>query len=519
MISGAPVADRIDPIRSLRADLTAAGYTVDALEALWGEGAADALARGARAPARQALEAVGAGDRMRRAATLARLFLLADAVAVEAAAEALPALGVAGAVGLGLARIHGDLLLARVDLRPYAFSDGRGPGHWWVASDLGELALGRSLPPGHVLGVGGATMTLASLMIPAPGGSVLDLGTGCGILALHASRWAGRVVATDLSPRALDYARFNARLNGVEGIEFRQGNLFDPVGPERFDRIVSNPPFVITPRHADVPSYDYRDGGLVGDDLIHAVVAGAAARLRPGGIAQLLGNWEYASGSDGLERAAGWATEGGPADVWAVERERQSPAEYAETWIRDGGTQPGTAEFDALETAWIADFQRRGVISIGFGYLTVRVPAHGAPALRRLERLTGPTRPSGEHLAAVLTLHDWHVARSDAELAAERLVVASDVTEERHLRPGQDEPSIILLRQGGGFGRARAVDTAVAAFVGACDGELTLEAIAAAIAQLLDADPAQMVAMLIDQARSLLEDAILTPAAPGPWRL
>ena len=189
---------------------------------------------------------------------------------------------------------------ALLDLRPYAFSDARGDGHWWILSDLGEVALGHALGEQHVLGVGGASLTLAGLMVPTPARTVLDLGTGCGIQAMHASRFAERIVATDISERALRLARLNVELNGIDGVEFRLGSLFEPVAGERFDRIVSNPPFVITPRAPGVPEYEYRDGGLVGDAIVEAVMRGAAEHLEPGGIAQLLGNWEVRDDEDGL---------------------------------------------------------------------------------------------------------------------------------------------------------------------------------------------------------------------------
>jgi methylase of polypeptide subunit release factors len=116
-----------------------------------------------------------------------------------------------------------------VDLRPYAFFDTRGAGEWWIASDLGELATGGALRTDHVLGVGGASVTLSGLLLPGPVDTALDLGTGCGIQALHLAREARRVVATDISQRALDLAALNAALNGVESIEFRLGSLFEPV--------------------------------------------------------------------------------------------------------------------------------------------------------------------------------------------------------------------------------------------------------------------------------------------------
>ncbi|MFX7756163.1 hypothetical protein ABTJ91_20940, partial [Acinetobacter baumannii] len=75
---------------------------------------------------------------------------------------------------------------------------------------------------------------------------------------------------------------------------------------ETFDRVASNPPFVITPRVAGVPAYEYRDGGLEGDALVASVIAGVGAHLEPGGVAQSLGNWEYRNGESGLDRVRGW---------------------------------------------------------------------------------------------------------------------------------------------------------------------------------------------------------------------
>ena len=117
---------------------------------------------------------------------------------------ALPTLTTEGAEALDLVvregpRATGDVVRPRLDLRPYSAVDTAGVVSWWIASDLGELALGGPIPEEHVLGVGGASTTLSGLMIPMAASSVLDLGTGCGIQALHAARQASRVVATPRS--------------------------------------------------------------------------------------------------------------------------------------------------------------------------------------------------------------------------------------------------------------------------------------------------------------------------------
>jgi len=479
----------VTAIADLAADLAAARFTVDALGELWGEDAAAALHRGQRVPALRALEST-----VSPLATLARAFVLGLPVVPSALATALPTLGVDRAVALGLVDDAGAPLL---DLRPYSFVDGSGVVSWWIASDLGELALGHAIPEHHVLGVGGASTTLSGLMISRPVDLALDLGTGCGIQALHAARHAKLVIATDISERALELARFNAELNGVANIEFRLGSLFDPV-PERFGHVVSNPPFVITPRSAEgVPAYEYRDGGMVGDALVASVIKDVEAHLERGGVAQLLGNWEYGA-QDGLARVEQWVRFTG-LDAWVVERERQDVEQYAETWIRDGGTRPGP-EFDRLYGAWLDDFAERGVTHVGFGYVTLRRPATGGPTLRRFEVLDGPIAGSPD-ASALLAAHDW---LRDRDLLAESLTVAPDVTEQRHYWPGDEHPTVMDLRQGSGFARTVPLGTALAAVVGACDGTLPLGAICDAVAELLEVDAAELTAEVLPQVRELV---------------
>lgn len=534
-------------IALLRSDLESAHFTEASIDGLWGPDAAAALRRNERVPALRALTALRTRLGTPTAvATLAELFLLGMPVARAEVQAALPALGVDGAVTLGLIAgaeraqhdprnlpVSTDPMRALLELRPYSFTDSRGGAAWWILSDLGELALGGPLGENHVLGVGGASRTLSALMLQNAVDTALDLGTGCGIQAMHAARHASRVVATDISQRALDLAALNFALNEFDTIELRLGSLFEPVAGERFDHIISNPPFVVTPRVDGVPAYEYRDGGMVGDALVEQVIRDSAQHLTPGGVAQLLGNWEYYEqgvsadaddndAPDAFARLRGWlqpaaGSASGPLDYWIVERELQSATRYAETWIRDGGTRPGTPEFDSLFNAWLDDFAERGVSQLGFGYVLLRQP-EAPEAAERLARIEGVHTPLGDnewglgvHLGNCLAAHDWQAAQRDDELADQCLVVAGDVTEERHYWPGHDDPTELLLRQGGGFARTIAPGTALAALVGASDGELSVGAIAAALAQLLEVDEQALRTELVDGARHLLDDGILLP--------
>lgn len=511
-------------ISALRRDLGGAGYRADAVRSLWGPVADTAVGHGLHGPALAAL-----ASRTDAAATLARLFFLGVPTDRDAVARALPMLGAQGLVDLGFARIDGDAVAPTVLVRPQDVAGAPDDAEWWIASDLDEAALGGPLPTGHVLGVGGASLTLAGLQLTTPARRVLDVGTGCGIQALRAhlvlrtppaphtrsddQRGASTdaeatIVATDVSPRALLFTRINALLNEVEGIETRRGSLFEPVAGEQFDRVVSNPPFVITPRVAGVPEYEYRDAGYAGDDLVAAFVSGVGAVLAPGGTAQLLGNWEYRAGQDGLQRVREWvAASPVPLEAWVIERERLDPLSYAELWVRDGGTAPGTAGYGALVDAWLADFAAREVEAVGFGYLLLRRPASAVPALARYERITHPLPEDGAlgvHLGEALAAFDALEELDDAGLASSRTIVAEDVTEARHHLPGAEAPSVIELRQGGGLGRTLEVDPALAALVGASDGELTVGQLSDAIADLLEVDAAALRADLLPRVRELV---------------
>lgn len=118
-----------------------------------------------------------------------------------------------------------------------------------------------------------------------PGMSVADVCTGSGVLAVAAAcAGAADVTAVDVSRRAALTAWINARLNGVS-IRARRGDLFAPLYGERFDLIVSNPPYVPA-ADDELPTRGRArawDAGRDGRALLDRICAQAPARLRPGG--------------------------------------------------------------------------------------------------------------------------------------------------------------------------------------------------------------------------------------------
>ena len=500
-----------DLIAALRHDLIAADFTVSGVGELLGPMALAALDREQALPAQRVT--VGASSPV---AALVRLFTLGDPVDAQDVQAALPTLGLAGALELGLVQAEGDAVRAVLDVRPHA-ADERD---FWVASDLAELATGQPVRPDHVLGIGGASATLAA-WTPRPAvRTALDVGTGCGIQALHLLGHVDEVTVTDLSERALAYARFNAVLNEADW-RVLAGSMLEPVAGEAFDLIVSNPPFVITPRSGAVPHFEYRDGGASGDAVVADLVRSIGAHLRPGGIAQFLGNWEVPTGSTWEERVSGWLS-GTGLDAWVVQREVQDPAEYAETWARDGGHHSGTADFDRMYAAWLDDFASREVESIGFGVITLHKPLGATgetqrePVLDLVEVRHPVELPMGPTVLAGLRARVWLAEHDDDEILDHAWVAAGEVHEERHTLPGALDPSRILWHQGGGLRRSVPLTTVTAAYASVCDGELTARAAAAAIAGLLGADDeavrAEVVAFIRDVARDgFLNLPITTP--------
>ncbi|MGB3827778.1 MAG: methyltransferase, partial [Ornithinimicrobium sp.] len=314
-------------------------------------------------------------------------------------------------------------------------------------------------------------------------------------------------VVTDLSPRAVAFATFTCALNGVE-VDARQGSLFDPVAGERFDLIVCNPPFVITPRGAGLDTLDYRDGGQVGDAVVGEVVSRIGDHLKPGGIGQLLGNWEMAAGEQWSQRVARWLPPG--LDAWVIQREEQDVADYAMTWARDAGHPVGTADFERWYAAWLDDFAARGIERVGFGVITVQRPSEERAAWSVLEDVRGAVAtPMGPAVLTGLRARSWLAMHDDDEVLAVPWSVAPDVTEERIGTPGAPDPMVIHLRQGGGLRRVVRLDSLSAGLVGALDGELTAVQIVQALAALTDTPVGEVQAVVVPTVRALVADGLL----------
>ncbi|MFF3223333.1 methyltransferase [Nocardia suismassiliense] len=408
----------------LRTALNRVGYDADTLLAVLGEDVHAALGRSEPVPVRRAARDAG------ELGTLIRLLLLGDALPERDVAAALLPVDIDRAVAAGLLDRDGNTVRAALDLRPL----DAGAGTRWILSDLDDSMHRRTLTEEHVLGVGHASLSLLRATPTRKVGSVLDLGTGCGVQAVHAASYASQVTATDVNTRALWLAEATAALNGLD-IELLEGSWFEPVAGRRFDQVVANPPFVVGPARIE---HTYRDSGLALDGASELVIGQAADLLAPGGTAAMLAAWVHVDGEDWRHRVSSWLPAHG-VDAWVVQRDVADPALYVGTWLRDAGLDPRDPAAQARAEQWLDAFTAADVEGIGFGFVYLR--AIDAPTELLAEDLThGFDDPLGDEATRYFERSAWlRAVAGDEKLAwTSRFVVDPATALERVALPGPD---------------------------------------------------------------------------------
>lgn len=482
--------ERLDFVGALRASLLTAGFTYDGVADLLGAEAHAALMRNETTPGRRRTTGGTPVE------TLVRLFLLQLRVSLADAERALPG-QVDRLTAEGVLEQSVSEVAARLDIRPYATDDA----DLWVVSDLTPGLDGGPQRVGtdHVLGISSASTSLAQLTLRTPVRRALDLGTGCGVQALHLAAHSDEVVATDVNQRALRLTRLNAELNGLAArVDVREGSFFEPVVGERFDLIATNPPFVISPGTGE--RLVYRDSGLPGDRVVEDIVRAAPSYLTDGGWCQVLANWVIARDRPWDERLGEWLP--GDCDALVVQREVVDPAVYVELWLKDAGLH-GSADYLRRYDTWLSWFGDQGIEAVGFGWVNLRASGAGDVATDFLDWPYDVEQP----IAPVI--HEWGEAvRARVDLDT-RLVARTDVRQETAGPAGAEDPETIVLRQQRGFRRARQVDTVEAAMVGASDGELSVGEILEAVATLTEADPDLVRDAYLPVARELVREGFL----------
>jgi methylase of polypeptide subunit release factors len=428
-------------------------------------------------------------------ATLGRLFLLGVPVPADRLEAALPEISAERLERLGLVVRDGADARAAVRMTPH--------GDYVVASDA-DPEPGAEPPYDVVPGIQSPSVTLAKLAVRTPVATALDVGTGNGIQALLAARHAERVVATDVNPRALAFAAFNARLNGLDNVEVRLGSGFEPVAGERYDLVVANPPYVISPDSA----YAYRDSGLPADELCRAIVEDAAAHLREGGFAHVLVSWAHRADGDWAEPLRGWVG-GRGCDAWLLHYRTSDPLAHAAGWLRPLA-EVDQEGYEAALDRWVAHVAGLGVDAVGYGAVVLRRRSGGGSWLREDTLPLDKLEAAGEHTLRVFAAGDLLRSLGDDELLDTRLALTPHHRLQQELTAG-DRGFVVrsqTLELTDGLRFTVGVDRHTASLLPHLDGSRPLREALAAAAITFELEPAEREAFLpaaLPVVRRLLE--------------
>ncbi len=282
---------------------------------------------------------------LQRSAVVRRLLIDEQAVPADAIGVVDAALlERAGFVRVGRAGVHG--LVGVTEL-----------GDHLVVSDRRDLAR-----PDVVAGVHPPSRLLADLTVRSPARRALDVGTGNGVQALLLAQHTDHVVATDVSARALAFARATLLLNGVDDVELREGSLLAPVQGETFDVVAANPPYVIGPDEGVL----FRSSAYDDDGLCAALCRALPDVLAPGGVATVLVSWV----GDDPRTPLGWF-DGRGVDALVLHARTDDVATNTATWTRD---TVGTPEHAARVARWHSYFEERGIAAVSYGIAVLRKP-------------------------------------------------------------------------------------------------------------------------------------------------
>ncbi len=368
-------------------------------------------------------------------------------------------------------------------------------------------------PPDHVMGPSDSAALLGRVMLRRPVAAALDVGTGCGYLAFLLARYAERVIATDLNPRAAGFVRFNARLNRIGNVEARTGDRFAPVDGEVFDLVLSNPPFVISPEDRLV----YLNGGMPADAFCRRMATGVSAFLKDGGVFQMLCNWVERTEVDWQTGLRPWF-QGSGCDTWVLRSSTTDAVAYAKAWMRIGHHASDPDQSGRLD-AWLAYYRQERITAIGGGVVTMRKRAGDDHWMRGID---GPADLSGSCGAAVLERMQAldHLARRAADPAglwATVFRVSEAVRLTQECRPTDRGWSLekATIRISEGLAYVEEIDLWLATLLAACDGRRPLRAACDHAAAVLALPVEDVPEETADIVRQLVDEGFLVPLIDG----
>lgn len=364
---------------------------------------------------------------------------------------------------------------------------------------LGEVAMY------WVMSIGTSTMAVAESVARRPYGKVLDLCCGGGVQAFFLARHAKEVVAIDRNPRALNFGRFGAGMNGHSNIEFRESDCYSAVAGEKFDLIVCNPPYVMTP---DRQAY-YRDGGMGGDRFSERILREAPEYLEDGGFVHVTCDVGAMGGKDCEERLRGWL-EGNGCDVVAFGGKRMTAAEYAQAWMK-----ADTKEYAEAEARrWTEYLDELGIAEIQNWLVVMRRRGKGPANWFHVETMPSKRKGYfGHQVARTFAARDL-LRKSDREVWEARLRLPADVRLQHTVRPEDgkwmaDSSRLTFVE---GLIAEFEVDPQTAGLLLMYDGKRKNEEVLARVAREMEGKPSELRDGWLEYVRHLVENRILEAA-------
>jgi hypothetical protein len=378
--------------------------------------------------------------------SLIKLFLLGTSVSPAEAKEALHPLSLEQLQAQGILEWNRSKIFSRVRLEPY--------DRMLLVSDHLPRR-GTFLQPDHVIGVNLTSVTLESLTVRTP-----------------------------KNPRAMNFCEFNAKLNRLTNVECRQGDLFQPVEDCKFDLVVCNPPYVISPE----ASYLYRDSGLSGDAICREIVQRTPVYLEEGGYAHILCNWALTQQEDWTDPLATWLKDNG-CDNWMLRYKTEDPLTYAAIWNRQIQASSENRFAMALDS-WTSYYRQLGVVAIVSGAVIMRRRSSGRNWVRADDMPSGSIGSCSEHILRIFCGQDYLSEATDAQLMGSRFRLTEDHQMDQHLVPegGRYVANDATLRMTQGIGFQGNVDSYGLFVLTRCDGDTDLRSIVHALSQATDVD-------------------------------
>lgn len=399
---------------------------------------------------------------------LVRLFWFGEAASSYEVSSALPRQIVEGLLRCRLAEREADVFVPSCMLVHF--------GKLLLACDSVRRA--QDEMPDLVLGVNTLTKLLANSLIHVPDATVLDVGTGCGTLAMVVSRSARSVMATDINPRALAFTAFNSALNGIANVQTSVGDRFEAVGDQQFDLIACNPPFFITPK----PRLLYTETPNELDSFVESLARTAPRFLKDGGFFQMLCEWVEFQGDSWRNRLMRWF-EGSSCDALILKAYEMSPADYTLTRAGEAASLHGEASEQML-VEHAEYFTQRRVGKIFGGLLTLRRRTGKNWFLcEDMDEL--PNDSIGGLLMNRFAIEDILSSNTDSELVTLKPRLCGDVrlVQESTQENQSWKPKRIFLERRTGLVRRLAFDRTVADLIVQFDGTRPLDRLVAELAK------------------------------------